>query len=167
VKLRVETNGETYTLDLQNSGSASEYTLAGVHHASGSASIAEVMPGVFSVLLGTRSFTVRVVTRGDQLEVSTGTQRRFLSLSDTRDRSGAGKKNAAAGAMEVRAQMPGKVIKLLVELGSAVEAGQGLIVVEAMKMQNEMKAPKDGTISRIDAVEGATVAAGEPLLVVE
>jgi biotin carboxyl carrier protein len=69
--------------------------------------------------------------------------------------------------MELRALMPGKVIKLLVQAGAAVEPGQGLIVVEAMKMQNEMKSPKKGIVSRIHAVEGATVVAGEALIVVE
>jgi biotin carboxyl carrier protein len=63
--------------------------------------------------------------------------------------------------------MPGKVIKLLVESGSTVRAGQGLIVVEAMKMQNEMKSPKDGRVSKIHVEEGATVGAGQALIVVE
>jgi biotin carboxyl carrier protein len=63
--------------------------------------------------------------------------------------------------------MPGKIIKLLAVEGSDVMAGQGLIVVEAMKMQNEVKAPKDGKLARIHVVEGATVSAGDPLLVVE
>jgi biotin carboxyl carrier protein len=67
----------------------------------------------------------------------------------------------------VRAQMPGKVIKVLVVSGATVEAGQGLVVVEAMKMQNEMKAPKSGRVARMHAREGATVTAGEPLAVVE
>jgi biotin carboxyl carrier protein len=63
--------------------------------------------------------------------------------------------------------MPGKVIKLLVEKGVNVQAGQGLIVVEAMKMQNEMKSPKDGMVSKINVAEGATVGAGQTLIVVE
>jgi biotin carboxyl carrier protein len=63
--------------------------------------------------------------------------------------------------------MPGKVIKLLAEKGTAVQAGQGLIVVEAMKMQNEMHSPKDGVVARIHVAEGATVAAGQTLIVVE
>ena len=62
--------------------------------------------------------------------------------------------------------MPGKVIKLLVEAAAKVEAGQGLIVVEAMKMQNEIKSPKDGVVSKICVAEGATVGAGEVLMVV-
>jgi biotin carboxyl carrier protein len=63
--------------------------------------------------------------------------------------------------------MPGKIIKVLVTPGSAVTAGQGLLVVEAMKMQNEMKSPKDGVVARIQGYEGATVVAGETLVVIE
>ncbi len=63
--------------------------------------------------------------------------------------------------------MPGKVIKMLVKHGAAVTVGQGVIIVEAMKMQNEMKSPKDGIVLKIHAAEGSTVAAGETLLVIE
>jgi biotin carboxyl carrier protein len=70
------------------------------------------------------------------------------------------------GPLEIRSQMPGKVVKLLIEIGQTVEAGEGLMVVEAMKMQNEIRAPKSGVVSRIFHPEGATVAAGEVLLVI-
>jgi biotin carboxyl carrier protein len=58
-------------------------------------------------------------------------------------------------------------VRVLVAAGDAVEAGQGLIVVEAMKMQNEMKSPKAGTVVEIKTKDGATVAAGEILIVIE
>ncbi len=135
--------------------------------ASGSASVTEIMPGVFSVLLGSRSFSVHIASIGESLEVWAGNRRHIISIADARDRSGATKKVAAAGPIELRAQMPGKIIKLLVEVGARVQAGQGLIVIEAMKMQNEMKSPKDGLVSKIHVSEGATIAAGETLIVVE
>ena len=69
--------------------------------------------------------------------------------------------------MEVRSQMPGKIIKVLATPGDAVTMGQGLLVIEAMKMQNEMKSPKDGVVGKIQASEGATVIAGEILVVIE
>ncbi len=145
----------------------SEYALSGAFDSSGSASVVELMPGVFSVLLGSRSFNVSIGSNGGNFEIWTGTQRHLISFADARDRPGKSKKAMAHGPLELRAQMPGKVIKILVEQGAAVEAGQGLIVVEAMKMQNEMKSPKDGVVSKIQAAEGATVAAGEILIVVE
>jgi biotin carboxyl carrier protein len=176
LKLRIDLDGEEYSLDLQRNGATSEYRLdvqqtgggrQGIRSSSGTASVIEVMPGVFSVLLSHRSFTVDVVANGENLEVWTSDQRRVVSIADARDRASKKKKVSAAGSMELRALMPGKVIKLLVQAGAAVEPGQGLIVVEAMKMQNEMKSPKKGIVSRIHAVEGATVVAGEALIVVE
>jgi biotin carboxyl carrier protein len=63
--------------------------------------------------------------------------------------------------------MPGKVIRVLVAPGDTVEEGQGLVVVEAMKMQNEMKSPKAGRVVEVRARADATVGAGEILVVVE
>ncbi|MGI8958635.1 MAG: biotin/lipoyl-containing protein [Bryobacteraceae bacterium] len=174
--LRIEVDGDDYSLDLQRNGTTSEYRLAArqtgrgmkdIRNSSGTASVIEVMPGVFSILSNNRSFTVYVVPNGEMLEVWIGGQPHVVSIADARDRSSKKKKISAAGPMELRAQMPGKVIKVLVPVGAAVEAGQGLIVVEAMKMQNEMKSPKKGIVSRMHAVEGATVVAGEALMVVE
>ena len=59
--------------------------------------------------------------------------------------------------------MPGKVVRILAPPGTAVEAGQGLLVIEAMKMQNEMKSPKKGTIKKLTVKEGAPVEAGQVL----
>ncbi len=167
MKLRLEVDGEEYSLDLSWNGTSAKYALAGSISQSGEGSVAEVSPGVFSVLIRGKVFAVRVIQKEDELEVWTGGRRRIISLADLRDRSGSKKKLAAAGPVDIRAQMPGKVIKLLVEVGARVQAGQGIIVVEAMKMQNEMKSPKDGVITKIRAAEGATVAAGETLVVIE
>ncbi len=71
------------------------------------------------------------------------------------------------GAAQIVAPMPGKVVRVLVEVGAHVEAGAGIVVVEAMKMQNEMKAPKAGVVVSVNADIGATVNAGDVLAVVE
>ncbi len=71
------------------------------------------------------------------------------------------------GAARIAAPMPGKVVRVLVEVGQTVDAGVGLVVVEAMKMQNEMKSPKAGTVITLNAVAGATVNAGDVLAVIE
>ena len=63
--------------------------------------------------------------------------------------------------------MPGKIVRVLVSQGDAVEAGAGVLVVEAMKMQNEIKSPKKGTIQKILVGEGAAVNAGDVLAIVE
>jgi biotin carboxyl carrier protein len=71
------------------------------------------------------------------------------------------------GLAEIRTAMPGKVVRLLVEVGAAVEKGDGVLVVEAMKMQNELKSPKAGTVKTVKVSEGDTVAAGDVLATIE
>ena len=71
------------------------------------------------------------------------------------------------GAAEIKTAMPGKVVRILKSVGDSVAKAEGVIVVEAMKMQNEMKSPKDGTISEIKFAEGDTVSAGDVLVVIE
>ena len=73
----------------------------------------------------------------------------------------------AAGPQKLVSPMPGKVVRILAPAGTKVEAGEGVIVVEAMKMQNEIKSPKAGTVQRIVAQEGVAVNAGEVLAIVE
>jgi biotin carboxyl carrier protein len=167
MKFAVAVNDREYVLDFEPGGERAQYHLAGAVESAGSASIVEVTPGVFSILLDSRSFTVHVAPNGSGIETWTGADRRIVSLSDSRDRSDTSKSAGAAGPLQVKAQMPGKVIKLLVSAGEMVESGQGLVVVEAMKMQNEMKSRKTGIVAKIVVREGATVAAGEILMVVE
>ena len=71
------------------------------------------------------------------------------------------------GVAEILAPMPGKVVRVQTETGAAVEKGVGLVVVEAMKMQNEMKSPRDGVVVSIKVKPGDTVNAGDVLAVVE
>jgi biotin carboxyl carrier protein len=71
------------------------------------------------------------------------------------------------GRQTLSAPMPGKVVRILVNEGDPVERGQGLVVIEAMKMQNELKSPKAGRVVSISASEGAAVAAADVLAVVE
>ncbi len=71
------------------------------------------------------------------------------------------------GRQQVVAPMPGKIVRILVQAGEAVEAGQGLVVVEAMKMQNEIRSPKSGKVEKIVAKEGETVNPGDVLVWVD
>ena len=161
MKLRVEISGKNHILELRGA----DYDFDG---AAGSASVEPIKPGVFSVLIGVKSFRVNVSEQAGAWEVVTGeTAPLLLTIADTRDRLGPADSSVSKGPAVIRAQMPGKIIKLMVEVGSQVEAGQGLIVVEAMKMQNEVKAPKCGVVKKILTAPDATVAAGETLIVVE
>jgi biotin carboxyl carrier protein len=80
-----------------------------------------------------------------------------------RGRSG----SEADGASEIKTAMPGKLVRVLVEVGAEIKKGEPVLVVEAMKMQNEMKSPKDGIVKEIRFAEGATVNAGDVLAIIE
>jgi biotin carboxyl carrier protein len=71
------------------------------------------------------------------------------------------------GVVEIKAAMPGKVVRVLLHVGSAVEKGDSVLVVEAMKMQNELKSPKTGVVKNIRVDEGSTVSAGDVLATIE
>jgi glutaconyl-CoA decarboxylase len=72
-----------------------------------------------------------------------------------------------AGPAAVRAPMPGRVVKILARPGDAVKAGSGVVVVEAMKMENEIRAPRDGTVKELRVSEGAAVEAGQELALID
>jgi biotin carboxyl carrier protein len=118
-----------------------------------------------------RVFDCRVEGRlssGQAVEVFVGTSPYSVTLINPKHLRGA----ASAGgnvdeAARIVAPMPGKVVRVLVEPGTMVLAGAGIIVVEAMKMQNEMKAPKAGIVTALNTEVGATVNAGDVLAVVE
>lgn len=73
----------------------------------------------------------------------------------------------ADGIAEIKTAMPGKIVRVLTEQGAEIKQGDGVLIVEAMKMQNEMKSPKDGIVKEIRVSEGATVNAGDVLAVIE
>ena len=75
--------------------------------------------------------------------------------------------HTSEGRQQLTAPMPGKVVRVLLKPGDEVAAGQGVVVVEAMKMQNEIKSPKAGHVTEIRVTEGATVTAGQALAIVE
>jgi biotin carboxyl carrier protein len=101
---------------------------------------------------------VRVIVSGLEFETDVRDPRRWR-----KHRGGAVE---AEGAQQVIAPMPGKIVRVLVKAGDPVTAGQGLAVVEAMKMQNEVKAPKSGKVERVSVAEGQTVGAGDVIAVV-
>jgi len=92
---------------------------------------------------------------------------RVLTGAANRFGRGGGGAAPAAGTQQVLAPMPGKVVKVFVKPGDEVKARQGLVVVEAMKMENELRSPKDGRVADVLVAEGASVEAGRLLVVVE
>jgi biotin carboxyl carrier protein len=125
--------------------------------------------GAVSLLLEGASHTVELEEKGDKVAVLIGAQVTALEVLDARRMRlrAAGAGFVAEGKQVIESPMPGKVVKVFVKVGDAVTAGQGLVVVEAMKMENELKAPRAGKVVEVSAVEGATVENGARLLVVE
>lgn len=129
------------------------------------ADAAEIAPHTLSILLDGQSYEIHVTPFADgTLNLQTGTQEFTAEVIDPRAWSGRRHGGVEAqGRQQVVAPMPGKVVRLLVNPGDQVEAGQGLLVVEAMKMQNEIRSPKTGTVERVLVKEGQPVNAGEVL----
>lgn len=126
-------------------------------------SLIEVEPGVYSILVEGASYTVRVETG----QVNVGKRRFDYQIDDPRQWKRSDAAADGQGRAAIVAPMPGKIVRVLVAVDDAVETGQGIIVVEAMKMQNEMKAPRAGRVAAIQAREGESVVAGAVLAVIE
>ncbi len=128
-----------------------------------------VAPNTISILLDGQSFEVHVTPSLDgKIKLQSGAHEFTAEIQDPR--AWRGRRQGALeteGRQQIVAPMPGKVIRLLVKVGDEVEVGQGLVVVEAMKMQNEIRSPKKGKVERLQAKEGQNVNAGDILAWVE
>lgn len=105
---------------------------------------------------------------GKPINVTVGCSQFAVTVTDPKRLRGTSNPGAhAVEAAQIIAPMPGKVVRVLVATGTQVEAGAGIIVVEAMKMQNEMKSPKAGTVTALNVQVGETLNAGDVLAIVE
>ncbi len=122
----------------------------------------------YTILVDNRSFDFEVVREGEDFVVaSRGGAARVTLVDAARKPRHPGARPHAGGRASLKAMMPGRVVNVLVNVGDEVAAHQGLLVVEAMKMENELKAPKAGKVVEIKVKPGQTVEKGELLLVVE
>jgi biotin carboxyl carrier protein len=127
------------------------------------ADVQQPEPGVYSVIMNGRAYDARIEENALGLAVVIDGFRFHIAVCVPRRLARPSGGAARKGAETITAPMPGKVVRVLVAPGDQVEAGQGLVVVEAMKMQNELKASLAGRVATVPAREGATVAAGEVL----
>lgn len=168
MKLKAELNDENHEIDLQQNGSQ---IVAEINGRTYQLEADEVEPNVYLFKHENKIYQVFVSpgkTSNEASQVSIGANNFEIKLTDPkRLRSGAGASGAAGGTAEIKTAMPGKVVRVLAEQGAEIKQGEGVIIVEAMKMQNEMKAPKDGIVKEIRAAEGATVNAGDVLAIIE
>lgn len=125
-----------------------------------------VSPNAYSILLDGRSFEVTVQENPENFLVEVNGREYLTQVVDPRSWQGArGAGVELEGRQKLVAPMPGKIVRVLATIGEQVSAGQGLLVIEAMKMQNEIRSPKSGTVEKL-AREGQTVNTGEVLAVV-
>ena len=162
MKYEIVIDGKAAALSL--AGECFEYQREGGPAIKREYSAAPAGDGTWSILVDGRSYAVTILGSG---EVSVNGHVFHVDVFDPRELRGRRSAADNTGPQPITAPMPGRVIRVLVEPGQDVAANDGLIVVEAMKMQNEMKAPRAGRIAAIKTVAGTTVSAGDVLLVIE
>lgn len=165
VQLTSRSEKKTRIVELERDGVAWRVLLDGRPV---TADVAEIAPHTLSILLDGQSFEICVTPSPDgKLKLQAGAREFVVEVIDPRAWSGRHHGGVEAeGRQQIVAPMPGKVVRVLVKAGEHVEAAQGLLVVEAMKMQNEIRSPKSGTVERVLVKEGQAVNAGEVLCVV-
>ena len=131
----------------------------------------EISPGIYSILIDGRSYEAQVSKRPGDAEgysspytVNVGLRQYLVEIRDPRRRRRDGAGVQEQGPQEIVAPMPGKIVEVLVRENQEVVRDQGLLVIEAMKMQNVIRAPRAGRVERLYAQEGTGVEAGFRLL---
>jgi biotin carboxyl carrier protein len=168
MKLNAEIAGEKVALEVRREGERVFAEVGGRRYEVEARALGE---GEYLLLCEGRVYECRVGAAADgrgALSVAVGAREYAVTLTDTKHLRGARVGGGHdAGRAQVTAPMPGKVVRVLVERGQEIEAGDGVVVVEAMKMQNELKSPKSGRVAELRAETGATVNAGDVLAVIE
>ena len=160
----VAIDGKTYRLDLSQSEGRWSCRIDG-RKIEVDAVLAR--PNVLSLRIGNKAYEVKCERVGADTHIWVGSRRFAADVRDPRSLRGRARTADDHGPKKLAAPMPGKVVRVLLSQGDQVEAGAGVLVVEAMKMQNEVKSPKKGTIQKILVSEGAAVNAGDVLAIVE
>jgi biotin carboxyl carrier protein len=168
MNLSAKCAGSNYALALQREG---EHVCAQVDDRGYELILREFHDGGYLLIEGTEVHNCQVARSAEVPGLFTvnlrGATYEVKITDPKRLRSGQSGGSHDHGAAQLLATMPGKVVRVLVELGAQVVAGAGIVVVEAMKMQNEMKTPKAGTVTKLSATVGETVNAGDVLAVIE
>jgi biotin carboxyl carrier protein len=135
---------------------------------------AEISPGAYSILIDGQSYEARVAPASggapgplDAWVVTIGEYDFQVQVRDPRTRRFAGPAAAHDGPLDVLAPMPGKIVRVLVSRDQEVTQDQGLVVIEAMKMQNELRAPRAGRITEVHVREGIGIESGAKLMRLE
>jgi len=164
VTYNITIDGKRYRLDLNRADGRWSCRLDGREVA---VDAVLVRPDVLSLRIGNQAYEVKCERVAGEMHLWAGSACFAAEVRDPRSLRGRVRQVEAQGPRRLTAPMPGKIIRVLVTRGDEVEAGSGVLVMEAMKMQNEIKSPKKGTIQKILVSEGAAVNAGDVLAIVE
>ena len=168
MKLQAELNSEKHEIEIRRDG---ERVSARIEDRNYEIEASEVEPNVYLLKNENKIYEVFISPQrnlNEPFEVKIKNQEFEITLIDPKRLRGAGASSGTAdGIAEIKTAMPGKLVRVLVKEGAEIKQGEPVLVVEAMKMQNEMKSPKDGTVKEIRFSEGATVNAGDVLAVIE
>jgi len=171
-----EVKGNTHTIDVDNLGADDGYYTMTINGEKHEVDAQLLRSHIVSMLIDHRSYDVDIEPFNveDTLDgrMSVRVRGRVVHLDILDERRKKMKEAAAAhlggaGVSQVESPMPGKVLNVMVDEGDEVTQGQGVVVIEAMKMENELKAPKDGVVASISCKNGDTVDAGTVLIVIE
>ena len=166
MKYEIVINGARRSVEISSPRTGSSRVTFTVDGRLVEADAVRISRGAYSILIGGRSLEVTADETAGGVLLRTNGREFQVEIFDPRSwrrRHGAGIE--LEGRQQLVAPMPGKIVRVLVAAGEQVAAGQGLLVIEAMKMQNEIRSPKSGTVEKV-AREGQTVNAGEVLAVV-
>jgi len=165
MKYTATVGGQTFEVEITQSG---QVALAGEPCSVDLVSIDGL--SLFSVIVNNRSYEVFVERSGGHYYITIEGQRHIVRVDDERTRLlaqvGPGERPSRA-EVAVEAPMPGLVVAVPVEVGQEVEMGQGVVILEAMKMENELRAPRGGRVKAVRVGQGQTVDRGEVLVVIE
>lgn len=174
MKLIADIAGQSHEVSLERNADEHSRFVAVVDGRRYEITARDIAAGIRLIFNGKRVYQCRVdkTAAGGAAgiaEVYISNQAYAVEVIDPKRRRSGQRRGAHAldGSAQIVAPMPGKVVRVLVEQGASVEAGDALLVVEAMKMQNELKAPRAGVVVGLKAAAGATVNAGDVLAVIE
>jgi biotin carboxyl carrier protein len=168
MKLQAELNNEKHEIEIKRDG---EKVFAEIDGRSYTLEASEPEPNVYLLKNEGKIYEIFVSPQknaNEPFQVRVKTDEFEINLIDPKRLRGAGAgAEHGEGVAEIKTAMPGKVVRVLTQEGAEIKQGEGVIVVEAMKMQNEIKSPKDGIVKEIRFPEGATVNAGDILAIIE
>jgi len=166
MKIELEIDGQIIEADFSMADGSARLTFGG---ATREAQVSEPEPGMFTIIINDRVYRCALEkSPGGAVEVIVNGKRVPVAARDKKNLRGqAGAAAGASGKVDLSSPMPGKIVRVMLKAGDEVAAHQGVLVVEAMKMQNEVQSPKAGKVAEINVAEGQTVNAGEVLAIIE